>query len=135
MIFLKVISDILCGVLNALGGWKFLWMRRYIMPVIIGLTVSLVTRVWWLGFLVLPVIGTLTLGYFSASNWGRALWLFLQSIAISLPLFIFNHIEWYFYIPYILGAGILGGFYKNWEQVYGDFVTGFYLGSIIYFIH
>jgi len=84
---------------------------------------------------VLPAIGTLCLGYFNGKNWGRALWLFVQAIALSTGLLIFHHLMWWIFIPYIIGAGILGGMYKNWPQVIGDAITGVYLSLFIWGIH
>ena len=131
---LRLIIEIICGVLNALGGGGFLWMRRYLMPFVVGITFALITHVWWCLLLPLPTIGTLCLGYFSGNNWGRALWLFVQAVVLGLGITLTGHVLWYFYLPYILGAGILGGLYKNWKQMYGDFITGCWLGLIILFV-
>ena len=135
MIILKIITDLLCGVLNAIGGWEFLPARRFIMPFVLGISTSIVTQVWWTGLLILPVMGALCLGYFSGSNWGRAFWLFLQAVVLGLGLALTGHIVWYFYLVYVIGAGVLGGIYKNWNQLLGDFISGIYLSSIIWLIH
>lgn len=135
MLFLKLASDLVCGVLNALGGKHWLFCRRYIMPFVIALCVSIVSHVWWLGITCLPVCGTLTLGYFSGENWGRALWLFLQAFVLSLGCLLFHHLGWWYWLPFIIGSGVLGGIYKNWPQLLGDAVTGFYLSLFIWFIH
>lgn len=134
MIFIEIISDILAGVLDALGGWHWLFARRFIMPFVLGVVISIVSHTWWLGLTVLPVMGTLTLGYFSGKNWGRGLWLFLQAVVIGLGCFLLHHLAWYFYIPYIVGAGVLGGIYKNWQQKIGDLITGGYLGLIVFLV-
>jgi len=134
MIFIEIISCLLCGILDALGGWRFIWMRRFIMPSVIGVTVSLVTHVWWCGLLTLPVMGTLCLGYFSGQNWGRGLWLFTQAVVISIGLTITGHMAWYYFLGYTVIAGFLGGIYKNWQQNVGDFVTGCWLGTVVLFV-
>ena len=138
---LKIIVDILCGVLNAIGGYCWHNARRYIMPVLLGGEAGLIAweknkKDWWAGLLVLPVIGTLVLGYknFGTGNFSRAMWLFLQAVVIGLGLTITGHVAWYFYLPYIVGAGVLGGIYKDWQQILGDFIAGIYLGIIIYFV-
>lgn len=131
---LKILIDVLCGSLNALGGWHILWMRRYLMPVVLGAGVSVVTHIWWLGLMILPVMGTLCLGYFKDGNAGRALWLFIQAIVIGLGITMTGHLAWYFYLIYAIGAGVLGGLYKNWQQILGDSITGIYLGSIIFLV-
>lgn len=134
MIFIKIIVDLICGALNAWGGYSWHNARRFIMPSVISVMVSFQTHTWYTGFMVLPVMGTLCLGYFSGKNWGRALWLFLQAVVIGLGLTITGHISWVYYIPYIIGAGILGGIYKNWNQIIGDFITGTYLGFVIFIV-
>ena len=127
----KIICILGCAALNAWGGWKWHNSRRSLMPCLIALTISIVTRIWWTGLLVLPVIGTLTLGYFSDKNWGRALWLFVQAVSISIGLLITGHSLWYFVLPYVVLAGVLGGIYKNWNQIIGDSITGAYLALIV----
>lgn len=134
MILEKIIVILACGALNSWGGFSWHDARRFIMPVVLAVTASFLTHIWWSGFLVLPVIGTLCLGYFSDKNWGRGLWLFLQAVMIGLGLTITGHIYWFIYVPYVIGAGILGGIYKNWWQPLGDFITGCYLGLIVLFI-
>ncbi len=134
MIAIKIIIDLCCGALDAWGGHSWHNARRFIMPALIAIAVSTITGVWWLGITILPVMGTLCLGYFSGENWGRALWLFTQAVVIGLGCSLLGHLSWYFYIPYIIGAGLLGGLYKNWKQIYGDFITGSYLGIIIFLV-
>jgi hypothetical protein len=134
-ILIKVIADILCGVCDYLGGYHFLWMRRYIMPLVIGITVSLVTHVWWCGLLVLPEMGTLCIGYSKDGNFGRALWIGLQCFVLGLGLLLTHHLHWYLFLPYIVLGCVLGGLYKNWQQIIGDLVTGCYMGSIIFLVH
>lgn len=123
--------SLLCGALNALGGYHWLWMRRYLMPVVIGATVSLITQIWWLGVVCLPVIGTLCLGYFKWGNLGRALWIGLQCLVLGLGLCLTGHLSYLLFVPYVVGGCVLGGLYKNWYQPVGDFVTGFYMSLII----
>lgn len=124
-----------CAGLNAAGGAFQHNYRRFVMPVILAISVSFITHIWWVGLIVLPVIGTLCLGYFSGKNWGRALWLFLQAVMISIGLTITGHVSLIIMIPYVIGSGLLGGIYKNWYQPIGDAITGCYLGSIILFVH
>ena len=135
MIFLKLITDLCCGACDALGGWHILWMRRYLMPALIGITCAIVTHTWWVVFLPLPCMGTLCIGYSKDGNLGRALWIGLQCLVLGLGLCIFGHLIWYFYLPYIIGGCVLGGLYRNWEQILGDIVTGCWLGLIVLIIH
>lgn len=134
-ILIKLVIDGSCGALNALGGGGFLWMRRYVMPIILGVGMAIITHTWWVAFLTWPAIGTLSLGYFSGANWGRGLWLFVQAIALSTGLMLTHHISLIMMIPYVIGAGLLGGLYKNWPQIIGDFITGCYLGLVIFLVY
>jgi hypothetical protein len=79
-------------------------------------------------------MGPLTLKYFSGENWGRALWLFVQAIALSIGLLILHHIIWVEFLIYIIGAFGLGWIYKDWKQTIGDFVTGSYLGLLVFIV-
>lgn len=135
-ILVKLAIDAICGVLNSLGGFHFLWMRRYIMPFVLAIAASIQLHILWIGLVVLPVIGTLCLGYFGkGSHFGRGLWLFLQSLVIGIGLLLTGHIYWYFFLPYIVISGVLGGSLVNLFQPIGDFIEGFWLGSIILLIH
>lgn len=136
MIILEIIADIVAGVLDSLGGFHWLFARRYIMPFILGVCISIISHTWWLGLTILPVMGTLCLGYknFGTGNFSRAMWLFVQAVVIGLGVTITGHLHWYFYVPYIIGAGVLGGVYKNWKQQIGDLVTGCWLGIIVFFV-
>lgn len=141
MICTQIIVVIGCGVLNAIGGYSWHNARRFLMPILIGGEVELLIwekqkKDWWAGLLVLPVIGTLCLAYknFGSGNLSRALWLFAQAVVIGLGLLCTGHLIWYFYLGYVLLAGILGGVYKNWWQPLGDFIAGCLLGSIVFFV-
>ena len=135
------------GLLDAIGGDCLIEMRRYAMPALISIGISIITftfhPVWyaWLtGSLVWPVMGTLTLKYMSGDNFGRAEWLWLQSVVFGLFLvvvgvFLHAHLlAWYLYIWYILSTGVWGGLYKNWKQWDGDWITGSWLCSIILYV-
>ena len=134
MIFIKIIVDLICGALNAWGGFSWHNARRYLMPVVLGITVSVLTHIWWLGLLILPVIGTLCLGYFHFGNFGRGLWLFLQSFVIGAGLLLTGHLVWYFYIPYCIISGILGGLLVKLYQPIGDAIEGCWLGIIVFLV-
>lgn len=146
MIFIELIADFICGILDALGGYHWLFARRYIMPFICALMACLASQTWWLGLTMLPAMGTLTIGYpFNGNNFGRGLWLFVQAAVFGAGACFTGHLMldlWFIhlhglmiYVPYVILAGLLGGIYKNWKQTVGDMVTGTYLCSIILFIH
>lgn len=134
MIFLKIFIDSICGVLNAIGGWHILWMRRYLMPVVMATAVSFLVHLWWCGLMMLPVMGTLCIGYGKDGNFGRSLWIGLQCFVLGLGLCITGHLLWYFYLPYVLLGCVFGGIYRNWPQWLGDSITGSYMASIIFLV-
>lgn len=141
-IFIEIFIVIGCGALNSWGGYSWHNARRFLMPILLAGEASFIAwqknqKNWWVGLMVLPVIGTLCLGYPSGKNWGRALWLFLQAVLIGLGLTITHHLlgTWFTFSMYAVLAGVLGGLYKNWWQPLGDFVAGCYLGSIMFFVH
>lgn len=134
MIIYKFILVAIAGIIDAMGGYRFLWARRYLMPFLIGVGISVATQMWWTGFLVLPALGTLCIGY-SGGKWLiRGLWMALQAFAIGLGLFLAHFIAWYFYVPYILISGILGATLYNIDQVVGDFIFGSFLASIVFMV-
>ena len=137
MIELKIAVSLICGALDALGGFCFLPARRFIMPFILAVTVSILLHIWWIGVLVLPVIGTLVLGYkdFGSGHFSRGMWLFVQYSVLGIGLFLTGHLSWYLYAPYCILGGILGGLLVSWWQPLGDFIEGLFLGSIIFLIH
>lgn len=135
MIFLGVIADMAAGLLDALGGYHWLFARRFILPFALGVVMSIITGTWWLGLTILPAMVTLSLGYFGQGNFGRALWLVLQAFTMGFGCLITHHLAWYVYLPYLAGAGLLGGLYRNWKQPVGDLVTGLWLGSMVFFVH
>lgn len=152
--FIEAIAAGICGILDALGGFHWLFARRYILPFLMGLSASIIACLtehslhnFWIGFMCLPCMGTFSLGYPKgglAGNSGRGLWLFIQAVALSLGLAITQHLglpadwlhvnSWFIFTPYIILAGVLGGVYKNWLQTVGDFITGTYLGLLLIFI-
>lgn len=128
---MQFITVIACGLLNAWGGYSWHNARRFLMPCLLAVNASICSHTWWIGILLLPTMGTLCLGYFGSGNAGRACWIVLQAFMLSIGLFLTGHVAWYFFIPYVIGSGILGGLYKNWYQPLGDMITGSYLGLII----
>ena len=137
------------GLCDAIGGWHILWFRRYLMPVLLGLGISTLTYVFhpvWYSFLVglavLPMMGTLCLGYSKDGNFGRGIWMFIQAAVgglflVLMSLFFHVHVlVWYLYLIYVIVAGVFGGLYKNWQQFRGDFITGaFALCSLIFWVY
>lgn len=134
MIWLRLAVLFFSGACDSLGGWKLLWMRRYLMPCVLAGCAAILITPHWHGILILPVIGTLCLGYFPWGNFGRALWLFLQSAVIGLGLYLTGHLSMGYYLLYMVGAGILGGTLVSVYQPIGDAIEGCWLGLIVLFI-
>lgn len=134
---LKLAISVICGVLDAVGGFCFLPARRFIMPSILAVSISVLLHTWWLGILVLPVIATLCLAYknFGQGNFSRGMWLFVQYTLVSVGLLLTHHLDWYFALPYCVLGGVLGGSLVSLWQPLGDFIEGFGLGLIVFLIH
>lgn len=134
MIEMKSATIAICGILFAWGGYSFLIARRFIMPFILAIAVIIATGVWWCGLMVLPSMGTLTLGYknFGQGNFARAIWLGLQALIIAAGLTLTHHLIWPVYAVYALIAAILAGILNNrLPQIWGDIIFGAWLGAIV----
>lgn len=108
--------------------------RRFIMPCVLALSACIILHSWWLGLLMLPTMGTLTLAYdnFGKGNFSRAIWSGLQASIIGLGLFLTGHLILPFYLSYILVNMILSGILNNRvDEIIGDLIFGAWLGSIV----
>lgn len=143
MIELKLLIIAACAGLKLVGELWWHNAQRYILPVLLGLSISYFSHVWWLGFTTLPMIGILVLGYGDKSPLkhglgdasARGMWLFLVTVMAGLGPFLTHHLAWYFYIPYCLIAGILGATLRNIWNVIGSLICGAWIGFIIFWIH
>lgn len=135
MIEFKIAIMMVCGILFSLGGYHWLFCRRFIMPSLLALTFGFLTHSYLCGVYVLPVIGTLCLGYFGSRFWGRGLWLGLQAIVIGVGVTISGHLSWWIYLPYCLGAVVLAGSLYDLEQIIGDLIFGCWLATMIFLLH
>ena len=134
MLIIKIIVDLACGALGAIGGWKWHNARRFIMPTLLAIAFSFVSHTWWLGLTALPVIGTLCLGYFGQKWLGRGLWLGLQGLVLGVGAVVSSHLLWWVYLPYVLLGFGLGALLFNFEQIIGDIIFYCWLGSIVFFL-
>lgn len=135
LIILKLAISLSAGALDALGGYCFLPARRFIMPTVMALSTCYFIHSLWPLTMIL-CMGTLVLGYkdFGAGNFSRGCWLFVQYLLMGLGLFLSGHLAWYFYFPYAVIGGVLGGLLVKWYQPFGDFIEGSVLGMIILFV-
>ncbi len=142
MIFIKLIIDAICAALNLIGGYSWHNARRYIMPVVIAGALSWFTGVWWLGLTVLPTMGLLSIGYGENSlfgkifgvAWARFVWMLLCCVGFSLGALLTGHLVLFFFVSYILGAGIIGITLRNLNEIVGDIIFGAWFGSIVYLV-
>ena len=134
LLILKILISASAGILNALGGDDVLFCRRYIMPVVIAIGVSIQSE-WWAGFTVLPVMGTLCIGYKGGKWLVRGAWMAMQAVVIGLGCLLTHHLAWYFYAPYIGIAFLLGATLYDVEQLISDFLFGVFLSTIIFLVH
>lgn len=101
MIALQISAIALSSFCFWLGGYRILFFRRYMMPIILGVTISILTHVWWLGLAIMPVSVAFSCGYGDNSiirrifgnGWGRSVWGGLAAICLSLPLFLTHHLS------------------------------------------
>lgn len=133
--FIKVFSDFICALFFAIGGYDTLYFRRFLMPIVIAVAVSISVGVWWLGLTVLPVMGTLCLGYHDGKWLKRGAWMALQASVIGIGCVLTGHLSYLLYAIYVMGAFILGATLYTWEQLVGDFIFGGWLGAISWLIH
>ena len=126
-----------CAVCKLIGELCWHDAQRYIMPIIIGIGISIVTGVWWLGFCALPTIGPIDLGYKtfgSSDGFNRGMWLFLILAVLGLPFALLHHLSWWFYVPWCIVGGIWGATTRGLWNVLIAPITGLLIGLIIFFV-
>ena len=112
--------------------------QRFIMPVCYAISISIVSHTWWLGLTVLPMIGTLCLGYkdFGTSDgFNRGMWLFLIGITAGLGPVLTHHLSWFVFVPYCVICGIWGAITRGLWNVIIAPISGLLLMAMIWFIH
>lgn len=150
----------ICAGLNAWGGYSWHNARRFIMPVVIAVAVSIILNTWWEGTLSIPflsitlktkfigfpcllAISPLCAGYGEKSliwkyfndAWGRFAWMITVSIAFCLGLIFLNHLNVFIALGYIIGNGIIGMTLRKYNQILTDALFGVTLSSFIFFIY
>lgn len=138
MLELKIGTIVICAVCKLVGELWWHNAQRYMLPVTLGVAVSVVTHMWWLGLCVLPMIFPLVLGYttYGPSNgFDRGAWLFAICFAAGIAYACLNHLPWLFYVPYTIIGGIWGATTRNLWNVLIAPVSGAIIGSMILFVH
>ena len=138
LLIVKLIVLGSCAVCKLIGE---LWqhnLQRFVMPVILAIGICIILHSFWLGFLDLPMIGALCMGYKdygSSDGFARAMWLFLVCVGAGLGLFLTGHLAWYFYFPYCILGAVWGGVSRKWWNVIIAPISGALIGSIIFLVH
>lgn len=141
IILLKIIVDLICGVLFWWGGYSWHNARRFLLPCVIAILSCFLLHSL-IGLLSLAAIGMLCLGYGDKSplrrifgnSIGRGIWGLLCAIGISLGLFLSGHILWFFWVAYLILNFCGEAFLNKIPQWIGDPIFGIFLGSIVFLI-
>lgn len=137
MIEIKIAVLILCVICKLIGELFWHNAQRFIMPVAIGIGVSFISGIWWLGSCSLLMIAPIVLGYkdYGPSNgFDRGAWLFVICLVAGLPLVLFHHLPWIFFVPWCVTAGVWGALTRNLWNVIISPVTGALIGLMIFFV-
>lgn len=135
---IKIAVEILCAVCKLIGELWWHNAQRFIMPVILGIGISIQTHLWWLGLTVLMAIGPICLGYkdFGPSDgFDRGMWLFLIIMSAGLGCLLTGHLAWYLYAPWCIVGGIWGATTRRLLNIVIAPITGLLIGALIWFVH
>lgn len=135
---IKIAVIVLCAVLKLVGEIWWHNAQRWILPAVLGLGVSLITGIWWLGILVYPCCVPIDLGYtdYGPSNgFDRGAWLAVICAVAGIAAIIFGHLAWYYYLGYIVTGGVWGGVTRNWLNFVIAPISGAIIGCLILCIH
>jgi len=134
---IKLLVISLCAVCKLVGELWWHNAQRYIMPVICCIGIDFVIHSWWIGFLCLPMIAPLCMGYSvygKSDGLDRAVWLMLICVAEGLGLTICHHLSWFYYVPWVILAAIWGGVTRAWLNLVIAPISGLIIGSIIFLV-
>ena len=121
------------GLLFALGGWKWKWIRRYLLPVVLGVLCLLAGKEpWRCGVLWIGLTGAFHLGYGHDKPYLMKL---LVGISFALPTLVMGFTIFQILVP--LGFLLLFRL-SNWKPLSGEFswkicefLTGAGIGVIV----
>lgn len=138
LLIVKLIVLASCAICKLVGE---LWnhnFQRFLMPVILLIGVSIITHIWWAGFLVLPMIAPLCMGYSTygkSDGFDRAVWLMFIVLAEGLGLTMDGHISWFLFIPWVILSAVWGGVTRQWWNVIIAPISGLIIGALILLIN
>ena len=135
---IKLIVIALCAGCKLIGELWWHNAQRYIMPVIIGIAVSIISQVWWLGIVCLPMIAPIDLGYKfygTSDSFARGMWLFTICLVAGLGITLLHHVSFLYFVPYCILGGAWGATTRNLSNIIIAPVSGILIGSLIFFVH
>lgn len=131
-LILKLVILSSSAALNALGGYHWLWCRRFVMPAIIAGFIAWHLHIWWIFFaMYLPFCVCLSL-----HDHNRGAWCSIDAAGASFALLATGHLHWYWFVLYCGGAYFVGWLVNNklkLNQIPNDCATGAWLGSLVFY--
>ena len=138
LLIVKISIEVIGAICKLIGELAWHNAQRFIMPICYAIAVSIVSHTWYLGFLVLPMIGPLCLGYKdfgSSDGFGRGMWLFLIGLTAGLGPVLTHHLSWFVFVPFCVICGVWGATTRALWNVLIAPISGLLIVSMIWFIH
>lgn len=143
IIIINLIIVAICAFLKFIGEIFNHNFQRFVLPVVLGFGISIVSNVWWLGITILPMIGALCIGYgqntllykYLSDAGARGFWLFFVCFVAGLGPLLFGHEYWYCYVGYFIIGGILGATLRNLNNAITSWICGGWIGVLVFLIH
>jgi hypothetical protein len=127
-----------CAACKLIGELFYHNAQRFIMPIILAIGICIVLHSFYLGFLVLPMIAPLCMGYNDygpSDGFDRAVWLLLICVAAGIGLALTGHLSWWLYVPWCILGAVWGGVTRMWWNVIIAPISGAYIGLLIFLVH
>lgn len=140
---IKLVTMGIAAVLNFLGGWHWLFCRRFIMPFICAVVASISTECWWLGITMLVAMAPLTIGYGEHSilehifndAWARFVWMVLVAFGFSAGPCWAGYLSPWMCILYVVANATVAMTCRNINVRVSDPLFGLGLSSILLLLH
>lgn len=142
MIILKILITLAGAFCFFWGGYKNHNFRRFILPLLLTLSVLWLTHSIW-ALTMLTSIGVFVSGYGEKSvfrhifgnGWGRGVWGLLAGLCLSLGMFVTGHLALHWFLLYLVASFVLENALKNLNQKIGDPIIGLAFSSIVLLIN
>ena len=130
---LIILAMTISPLLYMLGGWKWKWLRRFVLPIVLGTILLISGKIWWKVLLFTigqAIVFTLPYGE-RTSRWVKA----LVGCSYSIPSLIFGITIWQVILPVVfITMFILSNTKKLAHEFYWkacEGTVGFLIGIII----